>query len=358
MTSAFRTPKTVCLFLLAFVTVVSCRDVMVSSQGLRKLGSRCTEMYLPTMQLCPECNIRKTYLTVEPHNAVPSQNITVQRFDASIIDTVVLVDNTGFAQITAVQTSNGYAVCTQSDTEISGFSISMSVLLQRLAAPLPGPPALPITQTWTLPDRDAAYVQIDGVVTDTTACVHAGSAMSSTECMHLCTVMEACSYLVVRAGVCDLCLQAIQPSFVWTLQTTTVNSVFIRGKSVHIFINDPVHAVSLFTYAFPDEQKTMTSVFIIFATLLTASAVYLAVVGDVADTAMAFDQLCQLRKKDVLQVPQEETPAEPQPSSTLPPPNGPPVVPVHVPSEGDLPSALPQKITLSTAVLSLPEALI
>jgi hypothetical protein len=283
------------LFLLLTLAGASARDVILSQPAVVRLNSSCTEYYLPTLQLCTDCTVRTTTLTVEPHSASPTQVVTVTAVGGAVGDTVIIVDNTGFAEAAATRTTNGYILCANGKHVTTGFTVALDVLMQKLPVPLPPPPALTVTNTWTSPDRDAAYVQIQGVAVDTTACIHAGTTTDLAECMQLCTAMTSCTNFILQGSVCDLCSDAAALTKTWTLQTTTPVSVFLRGKSLHLYIREPVHAVTTYVSAFPGQQRTLSAIFTMVAMLLVAVSVFLGVFGDIADVSMTFDRTCQLR---------------------------------------------------------------
>jgi hypothetical protein len=284
---------TICLVAL-WLAPATALDVVITKQPTVVHNASCTEYYLPPLDLCTDCTARRTTMTVEPHSSSPAQLVTVTDVGGTPADTIVVVDNTGFAKMVATRTNNGYMLCSLGSDCVTGFTVATDVLLTKTPVPLPLPPALPIAQTWVSPDNAAAFVQIDGVVADVSGCIHAGANTPLAECMQLCIAMDTCVDFVRTGTSCDLCTDPAALTATWVLAAPGAN-VFLRGKSIHLFVREPEHSVTIYNSAFPGHQRTLDSLFTITAVFFVAVFAFIACYTDLGDRSLAWDRNCHLK---------------------------------------------------------------
>jgi hypothetical protein len=322
------------LVCLVLTGVSTASDVIWQQSPVTVYNSSCTEFILPPHDLCSDCTVRRTTFMVEPHYASPSQVITTSVHGGSPEDTLVVVDNTGTGKLQGSRTSSGYLLCATGEAALGtdGFTTAMDVLLT--LTPEVKPDAVSITQTWIQPDHLAAFVQINGVVADTAACINAGAILDRAQCMQLCTGMDTCTYFVRPTGSgCFLCTDNTISSHTWVLSTPGA-SVFLRGKQLHLFFDAPEHSVAIQQDAYPGRQKTLQSLFTILAVFGVTVFVYMGCYFDIASARIV-------------------TPEDPTPSPTEPPPPSDPnsTGPVNMSALGlDQPST--KKLSHSNAPLA------
>jgi len=260
---------------LVVLTALECdaRDLVIKSPRVTSaapFNSTCNEFYHPTMELCPDCTARKTTFTVEPYFTDRSQRIVELVGGTTPNDTAIVIDNTGTKGIEIFATANGYTLCATGGETLDGVSIASEYTLTLFPSPLPA--ALPVAQTWTLSENLAAFVQVDGVVASTAACIGAGPNTATSECMQLCAAMDTCTYFVKTGTACDLCTDVTIAQHTWILDTGGA-SVFLRGKHLHLFAKDATFGLAVQRSAFPTHQVTLDYMF------ATVSAFALAIIA-------------------------------------------------------------------------------
>jgi len=253
------------------------RDLVIKSPRVTSeapFNSTCNEFYHPVMDLCPDCTARKTTFTVEPYFTGRAQRIVEHVGGSLPNDTAIVIDNTATKGIVIYSTANGYILCATGGETLEGVSIASEYTLTLFPSPLPS--ALQVSQIWTLSESLAAFVQVDGVIANTAACVGAGTNTATSECMQLCSSMDTCTYFVKTGTACELCTDIAISQHTWVLATGGA-SVFLRGKHLHLFAKDATFGLAVQRSAFPTHQVTLDYMFTTVSALAVAAVLYMGI---------------------------------------------------------------------------------